>query len=89
MFEKEHFASPLSDLDRTASQTEFGHPYAFVGIPGTGTPVRAKAISCWRGVFCTGHPVVLADGRETDYSTWSQLRFGGMHGSFAKKPVLG
>ncbi len=35
--EEEHFRSINSDLDQTASQEQFGHPYAFVGIPGIGT----------------------------------------------------
>ena len=34
--EQPHYPSPMSDLDQTASQQEFGHPYAFLGIPGIG-----------------------------------------------------
>lgn len=35
--EQAHYSSPNSDLQQTASQDEFGHPYALVGIPGIGT----------------------------------------------------
>jgi hypothetical protein len=35
--EQPHYASNVSDLQQTASQAEFGHPYAFIGVPGTGT----------------------------------------------------
>lgn len=35
--EQPHYASPESDLQQDASQDEFGHPYAFIGIPGIGT----------------------------------------------------
>jgi len=35
--EQKHYESPASDLQQTASQEEFGHPYAFIGIPGIGT----------------------------------------------------
>lgn len=34
--EQPHYESPKSDLQQTARQDEFGHPYVFVGIPGIG-----------------------------------------------------
>lgn len=34
--EQKHYFSDKSDLQQTASAEEFGHPYAFIGIPGTG-----------------------------------------------------
>jgi len=34
--EQPHYASTESDLQQVASQDEFGHPYAFIGIPGIG-----------------------------------------------------
>jgi len=35
--EQPHYESLKSDLQQTASQSEFGHPYVFIGIPGIGT----------------------------------------------------
>lgn len=43
--EQEHFASNFSDLQQTASQDEFGHPYAFVGVPGLGTGMGFEALT--------------------------------------------
>jgi hypothetical protein len=34
--EQPHYESPKSDLQQSATQDEFGHPYAFIGIPGIG-----------------------------------------------------
>lgn len=35
--EQPHYESPKSDLQQTAKQDEFGHPYLLIGIPGIGS----------------------------------------------------
>ncbi|CEM11582.1 unnamed protein product [Vitrella brassicaformis CCMP3155] len=42
--------SPYSDADQSASSKGFGHPYAFIGIPGLGTGAGWEAIQ-----YPTGH----------------------------------
>jgi hypothetical protein len=53
--EQPHYESPKSDLQKTASQDEFGHPYAFVGIPGIGTGHGWESL-----MYNTGHYVPTA-----------------------------
>lgn len=53
--EQPHYPSPKSDLDQTASQQEFGHPYAFIGIPGIGAGMGWESLH-----YPTGH--YLAEG---------------------------
>merc|ERR1719375_2264963 len=53
--EQPHLASPDSDLAQTASQQEFGHPYAFIGIPGLGAGMGWESLH-----YPTGH--YLAEG---------------------------
>jgi len=48
--EQPHYESPKSDLQHTASQDQFGHPYAFIGIPGIGTGHGWESL-----MFNTGH----------------------------------
>jgi len=48
--EQPHYESPKSDLQQTASQDEFGHPYVFIGIPGIGTGHGYESL-----MFNTGH----------------------------------
>jgi len=48
--EQPHYESPKSDLQQTASQDEFGHPYVFIGIPGIGTGHGWESI-----LYNTGH----------------------------------
>jgi len=48
--EQPHYHSPDSDLDQSASQQEFSHPYAFVGIPGLGTGMGYESL-----MLNTGH----------------------------------
>lgn len=42
--EQAHYQSPISDLQQSASQDEFGHPYAFIGIPGIGTAMGWESL---------------------------------------------
>jgi hypothetical protein len=51
--EQPHYASTESDLQQTASQDEFGHPYAFVGIPGIGTGLGWESIMHNTGHYLT------------------------------------
>lgn len=44
------YESSMSDLQRTASQSEFGHPYAFIGVPGLGTGMGWESL-----MLNTGH----------------------------------
>lgn len=48
--EQIHYSSNASDLQQTASQQEFGHPFAFVGIPGIGAGHGYESI-----MYNTGH----------------------------------
>eukprot|EP00929_Paragymnodinium_shiwhaense_P070176 TRINITY_DN35528_c0_g1_i1.p1 TRINITY_DN35528_c0_g1~~TRINITY_DN35528_c0_g1_i1.p1 ORF type:complete len:712 (-),score=75.35 TRINITY_DN35528_c0_g1_i1:148-2283(-) len=48
--EQSHYESPISDLQQVASQDEFGHPYAFIGIPGIGTGHGYESL-----MYSTGH----------------------------------
>jgi len=48
--EQVHYRSNTSDLQQTASQQEFGHPYAFVGIPGIGSGMGWESL-----MYNTGH----------------------------------
>jgi hypothetical protein len=48
--EQPHYESPKSDLQKTASQAEFGHPYVFIGIPGIGAGHGWESLQ-----FNTGH----------------------------------
>lgn len=48
--EQPHYESPKSDLQQTASQGEFGHPYVFIGIPGIGTGHGYESL-----MYNTGH----------------------------------
>lgn len=32
-----HEPPPVADFEETASDLNFGHPYAFIGVPGIGT----------------------------------------------------
>jgi len=53
--EQPHYESPKSDLQQTASQDEFGHPYVFIGIPGIGTGHGWESL-----MYNTGHYVPTA-----------------------------
>ncbi|CAK0863622.1 unnamed protein product [Prorocentrum cordatum] len=48
--EHQHYASNKSDLDQSASDSEFGHPYAFIGIPGIGSGMGWESL-----MYNTGH----------------------------------
>ncbi|CAK9116199.1 unnamed protein product [Durusdinium trenchii] len=48
--EQVHYRSNSSDLQQTASQEQFGHPYAFIGIPGIGTAMGWESL-----MYNTGH----------------------------------
>eukprot|EP00440_Ansanella_granifera_P068102 gb/GFBE01073879.1/.p1 GENE.gb/GFBE01073879.1/~~gb/GFBE01073879.1/.p1 ORF type:complete len:594 (+),score=63.05 gb/GFBE01073879.1/:1-1782(+) len=48
--EQVHYHSNTSDLQQTSSQQEFGHPYAFVGIPGIGSGMGWESL-----MYNTGH----------------------------------
>lgn len=48
--EQPHYASNMSDLQQVASQDEFGHPYAFIGIPGIGTAMGWESL-----MYNSGH----------------------------------
>lgn len=48
--EQPHYESPKSDLQQTAAQDEFGHPYIFVGIPGIGSGHGYESL-----LYNTGH----------------------------------
>jgi hypothetical protein len=48
--EHKHYASNKSDLDQSASDSEFGHPYAFIGIPGIGSGMGWESL-----MYNTGH----------------------------------
>ncbi|KAF4666001.1 Bardet-Biedl syndrome 2 protein [Perkinsus chesapeaki] len=45
-----HQPSPVADFEESASQINFGHPYAFVGIPGIGTGMGWESLQ-----YNTGH----------------------------------
>eukprot|EP00933_Yihiella_yeosuensis_P047233 TRINITY_DN4297_c2_g1_i1.p1 TRINITY_DN4297_c2_g1~~TRINITY_DN4297_c2_g1_i1.p1 ORF type:complete len:573 (+),score=69.42 TRINITY_DN4297_c2_g1_i1:138-1856(+) len=48
--EQDHYRSNSSDLQQTASQLEFGHPYALIGIPGIGSGMGWESL-----MYNTGH----------------------------------
>lgn len=48
--EQKHYESNESDLQGGASQAEFGHPYAFIGIPGIGAGMGWESL-----MHNTGH----------------------------------
>ncbi|CAJ1367775.1 unnamed protein product [Effrenium voratum] len=48
--EQIHYRSNTSDLQQSASQEQFGHPYAFIGIPGIGTAMGWESL-----MYNTGH----------------------------------
>ncbi|KAF4719500.1 hypothetical protein FOZ62_025224, partial [Perkinsus olseni] len=50
-----HQPSPVADFAETASQLSFGHPYAFIGVPGIGTGMGWESLQ-----YNTGH--YLAEG---------------------------
>jgi len=56
VFGKPQFPSAYADLSSTASQIEFGHPYAFVGVPGIGPAMAWESL-----MLPTGH--YLAAGK--------------------------
>ncbi|CAE8741854.1 unnamed protein product [Polarella glacialis] len=43
--ERMHYSSNSSDLQQTATQQEFGHPYAFMGIPGIGSGMGWESLA--------------------------------------------
>lgn len=49
--EQPHYASPVSDLQADASQREFGHPYAFIGIPGIGSGMGWESLMYNTGFY--------------------------------------
>lgn len=48
--ESPHYESSMSDMQRSSSQDEFGHPFAFIGIPGLGTGLGWESL-----MLNTGH----------------------------------
>ncbi|KAF4724904.1 hypothetical protein FOZ63_033727, partial [Perkinsus olseni] len=50
-----HQPSPVADFEETASQLSFGHPYAFIGVPGIGTGMGWESLQ-----YNSGH--YLAEG---------------------------
>jgi len=48
--EQLHYSSNASDLQQTASQQEFGHPFSFIGIPGIGSGHGYESL-----MYNTGH----------------------------------
>jgi hypothetical protein len=57
--EQSHYESPVSDLQQSASQDEFGHPYAFIGIPGIGTGQGWESLLYNTGHYLAGEDVVV------------------------------
>merc|ERR1719321_230709 len=54
--EEQHYPSDYADLEQSASQQEFGHPYALVGIPGIGTGMGWESLHYNTGHYlATGH----------------------------------
>jgi len=49
--EQPHYSSPTSDLQEDASQQEFGHPYALVGIPGIGVGLGYESLMYNTGLY--------------------------------------
>jgi len=55
--EQGHYESTISDIQQTASQDEFGHPYAFIGIPGIGTAMGWESLMYNTGNYLGGKTV--------------------------------
>jgi len=49
--EQPHYSSPTADLQEDASQLEFGHPYALVGIPGIGVGLGYESLMYNTGLY--------------------------------------
>mmetsp|Transcript_39847 Transcript_39847/g.70055 ORF Transcript_39847/g.70055 Transcript_39847/m.70055 type:complete len:741 (+) Transcript_39847:63-2285(+) len=62
--EQAHYSSPKSDLQQTASQAEFAHPYAFIGIPGIGAGMGWESLMYNTGQYVStvGVPKAIVRG---------------------------
>lgn len=62
--EQAHYSSPKSDLQETASQAEFAHPYAFIGIPGIGAGMGWESLMYNTGQYIStvGVPKAIVRG---------------------------
>lgn len=49
--EQAHYPSPVSDIQQASSQDEFGHPYAFIGIPGIGMAMGWESLMYNSGYY--------------------------------------
>jgi hypothetical protein len=68
--EQQHYPSVWADLEQSASQQEFGHPYALVGIPGIGTGMGWESLHYNTGHYlATGHahPSIIVGTFMYDY----------------------
>jgi len=55
--EQGHYESFVSDVQQAAGQDEFGHPYAFIGIPGIGTAMGWESLMYNTGNYMGGATV--------------------------------